>query len=311
MCMSTVVITGGNGFIGKHIATQHLNKGDHVCVIDNYSTSIKPTNLHTTQNLTAITYDLSNTLSDQIKRTIREADLVYHLASSVGVKHIDDAPGATLRNSMSINNNMFPLFEKYQSRVIFASTSEVYGNVEHAKETDDLKIGSPDTMRWGYACGKLMSEFLLKTYSFPSTIARFFNVTGRGQLSDHGMVLPTFIERASRGDDIVIHGTGKQYRSFCDVRDAIGMLDVITGDAHIGEIYNIGSSTNVHTIKELAEKVIILTESTSDIIYKRYDECFSDQFGDIYKRAPNTDKINKFYTARYSLDDIILNMYER
>ena len=118
------------------------------------------------------------------------------MASSVGVKHVDEHPKGSLRISFNINNNLFPLFEHYNSRVIFASSSEVYGDTEDAKETDTLKIGSPDTLRWGYACGKLMSEFLLKTYSFPSTIVRFFNVSGPGQLYNYGMVLPTFIKNA-------------------------------------------------------------------------------------------------------------------
>lgn len=306
--MSIIAITGGNGFIGRHLAEYHLTRGDYVHSIDNYSTSVKPEKTNTLPGLTNVCFDLSSPPNDRIKWIIRNAEIVYHLASSVGVKYIDKSPGDTLRNSMDINNNMFPLFEKFQSRVIFASTSEVYGNTEHAKETDTLKIGSPDTMRWGYACGKLMSEFLLKSYNFPSTIARFFNVTGSGQLSSHGMVLPTFVKLAKKNDNIVVHGDGEQYRSFCDVRDAIQMLVAITSDTNIGEIYNIGSSVNIHTIKDLAETVIDVIGSDSEIIYKKYSECFSDQFGEIYKRAPNTEKIDRLYKAKHDLRDIVSSM---
>jgi len=187
-----IVITGGTGFIGTHLAKMHKKLGDMVVVIDNLSTSTYDEK-HPAD--TFVSFDLSSK-SDMYKldTVFKEADIVYHLAGSVGVKYVDNDPKDTLRNSFSINNNLFPLFEKYNSRVIFASTSEVYGDADQARESDTLKIGSPDTLRWGYACGKLMSEFLLKTYNFPSTIVRFFNVTGPGQKSDFGMVLPTFIE---------------------------------------------------------------------------------------------------------------------
>ena len=224
------------------------------------------------------------------------------------MKYIDNDPRGTLRNTFNINNNMFPLFEKYNSRVIFASTSEVYGDTNDARETDTLKIGSPDTLRWGYACSKLMSEFILRTYDFPSTIVRFFNVTGAGQLSTHGMVLPTFIERANQNIDIIVHGDGNQTRTFCDVRDAVQMIKTLTTDQHIGEIYNVGNPNNVLSVRELAELVINLSKSKSKIIYRQYEKCFSREFGEIYTRRPNIDKISKHCKPEHSIEDIIISM---
>ena len=306
-----IVITGGAGFIGSHITEMHKRLDDHIVVIDNLSTSKQ---IIPDDKVDFIHADLGLPEGDflrdylDVEKELSEADLVYHMASSVGVKHVDKDPKGSLRNSFNINNRLFPLFEHYSNRVIFASTSEVYGNTEEAKETDTLKIGSPDTLRWGYACGKLMSEFLLKTYNFPSTIVRFFNVTGKGQVSDHGMVLPTFIEKARLDEDIIVYGDGEQYRTFCDIRDAVEMLNILSSDEHIGEIYNIGNSNNTITITQLAEEVVATVGSDSKIVYRDYEKDFSKDFGEIYKRKPNTDKIDRYYKAKHTVEDIIKSM---
>lgn len=302
-----IVITGGAGFIGSHIVEMHKILADDIVVIDNLSTSNQ---MKSYDQVDFIHADLSTSGDNfhEVEKALHGADIVYHMASSVGVKHVDKDPKGSLRNSFNINNNLFPLFERYNNRVIFASTSEVYGNTEEARETDTLKIGSPDTLRWGYACGKLMSEFLLKTYNFPSTIVRFFNVTGMGQISDHGMVLPTFIEKALRDEDVIVYGDGTQFRTFCDVRDAIKMLSIISSDKHIGEIYNIGNPSNTITMTQLAEKIIATVKSNSKIVYRGYEKDFSKDFGEIYKRKPNTDKIDRYYKAKYTVEDIITSM---
>lgn len=301
-----VVITGGGGFIGSYLANFYDQRRESVTVVDNFSTG---NNRIESQYITTISLDLSNYIeANTMSGILADADLVYHMAGSVGVKYVDRDPRGTLRNSFDINNNLFPLFEKYNNRVVFASTSEVYGNTEEARETDTLKIGSPDTLRWGYACAKLMSEFLLKTYSFPHTIARFFNVTGKGQLSKYGMVLPTFVELAKQDEDIIVYGDGTQYRTFCDIRDAVSMLDIMSMDQHAGEIYNIGNTSNVLTISQLAETVIDVIGSKSKIIYRPHADDFSDQFGEIYKRKPNTDKINQYFTPIHDVRSIIKSM---
>ena len=303
---TNVVITGGGGFIGSNLVDMYIQDQCAVTVIDNFSTG---EHFIQGRNKTLISCDLSTSRNTpEVERALESADIVLHMAGSVGVKYIDNDPRGTLRNSFDINNNMFPLFEKYNNRVVFASTSEVYGETNEAHETDTLKIGSPDTLRWGYACGKLMSEFLLRTYNFPSTIVRFFNVTGYGQLSTYGMVLPTFVERAQQNVDIIVHGDGNQTRTFCDVRDAIQMIKILTTEQHIGEIYNIGNPNNALTIRELAELVINLSTSNSDVIYKQYEDCFSHEFGEIYKRKPNIDKISKYYKPKHTIENIINSM---
>jgi UDP-glucose 4-epimerase len=301
-----VVITGGCGFIGSHVTEMHLTSKDNVISIDNFSTG---TNNIQHTNYKCLQLDLSDSKNVQdYTDIIKSADLVYHFAGSVGVKYIDDNPRDTLRNTHNINNIIFPVFEDYNSRVIFASTSEVYGDSNEACETDSLNIGATDKLRWGYACSKLMSEFLLKTYNFPSTVVRFFNVTGRGQIHNHGMVLPTFITKAQRGEDLTIYGDGKQSRSFCDIRDACEMLKIISDDQHVNQTYNIGNANNNITINNLAKKVITIAKSESNIVYVDYKNNFSSQFGEIYERKPNTAKINKFYETKYDINDIIRSM---
>jgi len=302
-----ILITGGAGFIGKHLTRKFLN--DKVTTIDNFSTS--QTNIALCSE--HYNMDLSNPSEQNIKdlhKILANTDLVYHMAGSVGVKYIDQNPSSTLHNSFQINNVLFPLFEKYQNKVVYASTSEVYGENENAKETDTLQIGSPDTARWSYACAKLMSEFLIKSYTFPSVIVRFFNVVGPGQLSNFGMVLPNFIKNIKEEKDLVVYGDGSQKRSFCHILDAVEMLSILgLNDIHNGEIYNIGNNINYISIEELAYKVLNTTNSNVNIIKKDYLEDFNEE-AEIYVKRPNTDKINKYYVAKKSLETIITDIYE-
>lgn len=303
-----ILITGGFGFIGSNLMRYYLSNGDNVTVIDDLSTAC----ISSFPGVHFLNIDLSSPDSHElelINREIQKADLIQHMASSVGVKFIDKDPRNAIRKNSNISHHLFPLFERHQKKVIFASTSEVYGDSEDARETDILKIGSPDVLRWGYACGKLMGEFLLKTYSFPHVIVRFFNVTGKGQLSEHGMVLPTFVERAMNDRPITIYGDGKQYRSFCDIRDAVEILALLGKDnVHNGEIYNLGNPVETYSMKELAELVMELTRKQVSVEFKPYNEELSLQSRDIIKRRPNSEKIQNYYTFKYTVQDTIREM---
>lgn len=303
-----ILITGGFGFIGSNLMKYYLSHGHSVTVIDDLSTAC----LTSYSEVNFLKIDLSCPSEqdfEAINSAIQKADLIQHMASSVGVKFIDKDPHTAIRKNSSINHHLFPLFEKHQKKIVFASSSEVYGETEEARETDTLKIGSPEVLRWGYACGKLMGEFLLKTYTFPHVIVRFFNVTGKGQLSEHGMVLPNFIEKAMIGDSITIFGDGNQYRSFCDIRDAVEMLVLLgEGNVHNGQIYNVGNPHETYSMKELAQLVITLTGRTVPLRFKPYHEELSSHSQDIIKRKPNTEKIQQYYRFKYSLKDTIREM---
>lgn len=311
----SILITGGLGFIGSHLTKYYLDRGEFVTIIDNHSTSsLEEASLVfdiKNPNLEILSIDLASPglkEKEQIDAAVKEARLVHHLASPVGVRYVDSHPDLAIRNGISINLNFFPYLEKYQKKVLFSSSSEVYGETEEARETDVLKIGSPDVLRWGYACGKLMSEFLLKTYTFPHVILRVFNVTGKGQRNQHGMVLPTFIGKAKNNEPLIVYGDGSQFRSFCDIRDAVNIFALLGEDEiHVGETYNVGNPEGLITIKELAQLVKDVSGASSPIVHKDFNQEFKNSV-DIMKRSPNADKIKKYYQFRYTLKDTIRYM---
>ena len=224
-----------------------------------------------------------------------------------------EKPKETFLNSTKINDNLFPLFEKHQVKVIFSSTSEVYGetkNRDGSKETDHLEIHPVQKPRGSYACSKLFSEFMLRAHTFPTVIVRFFNIVGPTQVPDYGHVLPRFIECAANNVTVPVYGSGRQVRSFCDIRDAVEMLILLIGNEHNGEIYNIGNDANICDVSTLAQEVIKVVGSKSFIEHIAFKDALGDQFEEIYIRYPNTDKINKYYTCKYNLQDIIKNIYE-
>jgi len=290
-----VLITGGSGFIGYNLYN-HLKNKHNVTIVDNFSTSVLRED--------TINLDISK-YSTELEELVKCTDVIYHFAGSVGVKKIDSEFHDTLMNTLNINSTLFVLCSEYNKKVIYASTSEVYGNCKDAKETDFCKIASPDFGRGSYSCAKLMSEYLLKSYDFPSVICRFFGIVGKGQLPDYGMVLPNFIKNAKEGKDLLLYGDGQQSRCFCSIDDAIKMLELLLDDVHNGEIYNIGNSETDIKIIDLAKKVIQITQSTSEIVFKNPNEIFSKDFFEIDYRSPCTEKFDKYYKARYNIDDII------
>lgn len=320
--MKNILITGGAGFIGSNLARHLIMKGHNICIVDNFSSSGQSctTTLYeflgvpkeyTNNRVDIVGHDISNAHNTwPVEHHFEWADIVYHLASSVGVNMIDKNPRIALRNIQNINNTILPLLCRYKNKLIFASTSEVYGDTDEAKESDTLKIGPPTKLRWGYACNKLAAEFAIKTLEIDSVIVRFFNVTGVYQTKKSGMVLPSLIHNALRNIDMEIYGSGDQTRSFCDIRDACVMLEHLIDDKHNGEIYNIGNPNNLITVNDLALKVKKLTSSESKIIHKPYNQKFSEHFGEIYKRKPNIDKISRYYKPIYSMEDTILHMKE-
>lgn len=304
-----VLITGGAGFVGSSLAKSLIKDGHKVSIMDNFITSNK-TNLDAIVcDAKIIDIDLSDSNYVEVMDSwVGQADIVFHLAASIGVKLIQENPYGTLRNSMNINNNLFPLFEKHGTKVVFSSTSEVYGetkNEEGSLETDKLEICPPHKPRGSYACSKLMSEFLIKSYSFPSVIVRFFNIVGPSQVADYGHVLPRFVNCINTGESLPVYGDGQQVRSYCDIRDAVEMLKILMDSEHDGEIYNIGSDTNVCTVNELADMVIKTTGSNNYIKHIPIDKALGGQFEEIYCRFPNTNKIKQYYQCKYTLEDII------
>lgn len=298
-----ILITGGAGFVGSSLAKDLIEDGHKVSIMDNLSTGHIKNLDDICCDAKFIDIDLSDSNNVEVMDSwVGQADLVYHFAASIGVKLIQERPSSSLHNSLNINNNLFPLFEKHQTKVIFSSTSEVYGEScgTGSAETDSLVIMPPRKTRGSYACSKLMAEFLIHSYTFPTVIVRFFNVVGPSQLPDYGHVLPRFIKCIQEGEPLTVNGNGQQIRSFCDIRDAIPMLKLLMDSQHNGEIYNVGSDTNICTMNELADMCIKVHGGS----YVKHVP-MAENFEEIFTRYPNTDKIKQYYKCKYNLEDIV------
>jgi UDP-glucose 4-epimerase len=307
------LILGGAGFIGQHLTKSLFNQKERhvgVTVIDNLTTSNRESleQFREYKNLYRfIEADLTTMDKEEFLKIARKHDKIFMLAGSVGVEYVDKDPSGTLFNNLALANKMIPLFQELRNRhVTFSSTSEIYGEGPFYEEAN-ASIGPSSKLRWGYASAKLTTEFMIRASNFPFTIVRFFNVVGPGQLGDYGMVLPRMIKSAKINDDIVVYGTGNQIRSFCHVNDAVDALIKLSDTT--GELYNIGNDEPI-SIKDLAQKVIDLSGSTSKIQLVPYEQAFSKHYGDIYKRVPDLSKIKKAinYQPKYNLTDIIKDM---
>jgi nucleoside-diphosphate-sugar epimerase len=281
-----LVITGGDGFIGRSC-------------IDQWSSIHNITSL---DKLSGV--DISSD-SNILESSIINCDVVYHAASPVGIDLIDQHRDSFLNDMIKMNLKVFNLVKKYNKKIVFFSTSEVYKDCDGASENDNLTIGSPNIPRWGYASGKLTSEFLCKSLCPQSVIIRPFNICG---VYDRKGVLFSFMNSIRSGSDICIHGNGNQVRSFCDIRDLVAFLDILNSHEFNGEIYNVGNSENYISINELAKLCIDISNSSVKINYAQYSDCFSDKHRDIMYRKPNCAKMYDLYRPQYNLIDIIKSM---
>jgi UDP-glucose 4-epimerase len=305
-----ILLLGGAGFIGKNLVHRLLKtRWNRITVVDNLSTSkINLDEFDEYKNLFEFVEADQNTMDakDFRKLCVRKHQ-IYHLASSVGVELIDQEPKKTIFNNVALANKIIPLLDDIgKIPVVYSSTSEIYGNGPTFKEDDMPGIGPSTKMRWAYATSKLMNEHMIRASRMPSTIVRFFNISGPGQLPNYGMVLPRMIEKAQANEDIIVHGDGTQVRSFCHINDCVEAL--VKASEHHGEIFNIGADNPV-SMNQLAERVIDLTGSRSKIVHIPYSEVFTKEFEDVKYRVPNIDKIRKIgYTPKHGLDDIIKDM---
>jgi len=294
---SFVLVTGGAGFIGSHLVERLLTDGNSVVVIDDFSTG-NPDNLKTVANkpnLRIIESKIS-TCADLVQ-LVSSAKSVYHLAAAVGVELVVKSPIHTLETNLRETEVLLKAAEKNRTPILLASTSEVYGKSEKPvfSENDDLLIGPPNRSRWGYACSKLMDEFLALAYarekSLPVVITRLFNTVGPRQTGRYGMVLPRFITAARRGEPLMVHGDGLQSRCFCFVKDTVeALVRLQNSPAACGEVFNIGSTEEI-TILELAQLVIATLQSKSRIETIPYDQAYTPGFEDMRRRKPGIEKL--------------------
>ncbi len=305
-----ILITGGAGFIGSHLAERHLNIGDEVYVIDDLSTG-SMANIQHLKVHPQFAYHIDSVTNTRLMAELIDlSDIVYHLAAAVGVRLIMDSPVRTIETNVRGTEIVLELAETKRKRVLITSSSEVYGKTEQVpfREDDDMVWGPTNKSRWSYACSKAIDEFLAIAYwkerKVPTVIARLFNTVGPRQTGRYGMVIPNFVTQALTGADITVFGDGSQSRCFTHVNDAVGALVGIAAHPQAnGEVYNVGGNHEI-TILELAERIKQMTGSQSRIVFVPYSTAYEAGFEDMVRRVPDITKVNKLigYEPTVSLE---------
>jgi UDP-glucose 4-epimerase len=295
--MQRVLITGGAGFIGSHLAETLVAEGKEVFVIDDLSTG-SLANIAGLRPQSAFHF-VQSSIRDagQLERVVAQVDFIYHLAAAVGVELVVKSPVYTIEDNVRGTEDVMAAAARRGVGVLMTSTSEVYGKSEREcfREDDDLLIGPPTFGRWSYACSKLLDEFLALAYwhekQLPVFVVRLFNTVGPRQTGRYGMVLPRFVQAALREEPITIHGDGEQTRCFCHVNDVVRALVALPRQARaVGQVYNVGSTEEV-SILELARRVKQLTESRSELRLVPYEQAYAKGFEDMRRRVPSVEKI--------------------
>jgi UDP-glucose 4-epimerase len=308
-----VLITGGAGFIGSHLAEALLERGDEVFVLDNLSTGSIENIVHL-KTEPRFHYTIDTVTNEPVlAELIDRCDVVVHLAAAVGVKLIVESPVHTIETNVHGTEVVLKHANKKKKLVMIASTSEVYGKSAQVPfaENADLVLGPSEKHRWAYACSKLIDEFLALAYwkerKLPVVIVRLFNTVGPRQTGQYGMVIPTFVRQALAGHPITVFGDGTQSRSFTYVGDVVrAMVALVDEPRAIGQVFNIGNGREI-TIGDLAEKVRALAGSSSEIVRIPYDQAYEAGFEDMPRRVPDIAKIGALvgYRPTVELDEIL------
>lgn len=313
-----ILITGGAGFIGSHLAEELLKRGNMVTIIDDLSTGSILNIDHLKQNKSFEYYIDTIMNKPLMAELIDKSDEVYHLAAAVGVRLICEKPVETIETNIKGTETVLELANKKKKKVLLASTSEVYGKNNNVpfKEEDDLVLGSTIRRRWSYACSKAIDEFLAFAYweesKLPIVICRFFNTVGPRQTGKYGMVIPRFVVQALANEPITVYGDGNQTRSFTYVGDVINAcIKLMDTPKALGDVFNIGSELEV-SINELAKLIIERSGSKSKIVHIPFNEAYDDNFEDMVRRLPDISKIRKIigFEPTKKIDEIIDSVIE-
>ncbi len=299
-----IFITGGAGFIGSHLATRLIDRGDQVLILDDLSTGAME-NIEHLVGRPGFEHRIGSALDGPLVREcVDRCDATVHLAAAVGVKLIVERPVHTIETNIGATETVLDAASRKQKLVLIASTSEVYGKSEKIpfSEEDDLRLGSTMNSRWAYACSKALDEWLGLAYhrekGVPVIIVRFFNTVGPRQTGRYGMVLPNFAAQALTGAPITVYGSGDQSRCFGHVADAVeSLLRLLATPAAVGDVFNIGSNEEV-TIHRLAELVREAAGSQSEIRLVPYSEAYAEGFEDMQRRVPDVRKLERTIAYR-------------
>lgn len=313
-----VLITGGAGFIGSHLAEDMILRGHHVIAVDDLSTG-------TLDNLAGLMgHERFQFIRDTVINAVTmsplvdRCDVIFHLAAAVGVQLIVDNPVHTIETNIHGSEVVLNLANKFGRKILVTSTSEVYGKNTKVpfNEEDDTTVGSTRFTRWSYACSKMVDEFLALAYceqfGLPSIVCRLFNTIGPRQTGAYGMVVPRFVRSALEGRPLEIYGTGKQSRCFSNVKDVIdALVNLIDCPKAIGSVINIGS-TEIISVEELADKIVAMTQSTSTKRFISYEKAYGRPFDDMLVRVPDLTRVKSLigYQPKFSLEQTLQQIIE-
>jgi UDP-glucose 4-epimerase len=308
-----VLITGGAGFVGSHLAEALLDRGDEVYVLDDLSTGSIDNISHLKPN-PKFHYTIDSVTNEPLlAELVDSCDTVVHLAAAVGVKLIVEHPVRTIETNVHGTEVVLKVANKKKKKVLIASTSEVYGKSAKVpfNENDDLVMGPTSKHRWAYACSKMIDEFLALAYykerKLPVVIVRLFNTVGPRQTGQYGMVVPNFVRQALANEPITVFGDGTQQRSFTYVGDVVrAMVALIDEPGAIGQVFNIGNGNEI-SIGGLAIRIKEMTGSNSPIVFIPYDQAYEAGFEDMPRRVPDISKIRALigYEPTVELDEIL------
>ena len=308
-----VLITGGAGFVGSHLAEKLLSDGHEVFVIDDLSTGSLENILHLDSH-PRFNYQIEKIENESVlSKQIDNCQVVFHLAAAVGVRLIVNEPVRTIETNVHGTEVVLRCAAKKNRLVLLASTSEVYGKGTNFPFSEDanLVIGSTKQSRWAYACSKALDEFLalayLKEKNLPVVVMRLFNTVGPRQTGRYGMVIPNFVRQALNGEPITVFGDGTQTRSFVYVGDTVQALAGLMNEPKaIGEVFNIGNDQEV-SIRYLAQEVKRITQSSSEIVTVPYEEAYETGFEDMPRRVPDLRKVKAMlnWSPKVNLEEIL------
>jgi len=303
-----VLITGGAGFLGSHLADAFLDRGDEVFVLDEAPT----TKIHHRLGHERLHFDHDSVLNEPLlEELVARVDLVYHFAAIVGVEHYVVDPYRVLNVNVNGTQSVLKFACKHGRRVVFASTSEVYGRNPKVpwREDDDRVLGPTSIDRWCYSTSKAVGEHFCLAYAklgLPVTILRYFNVYGpRLDGMGVGRVVTIFLSQALRGEPLTVVGDGSQTRCFTYASDAIAAT-VAAGvrTEAVGGVFNVGCDVEV-SIRTLAERIIHHSGSTSPIVCVPAEAVYGRSYEDIPRRVPDIQRMQEILgvTPTVSLDD--------
>jgi UDP-glucose 4-epimerase len=308
-----ILVTGGAGFIGSHLIETLINEGHEVIAVDDLSTGNQENLVNVWQNPKFSFSEGSILDAALVKALLGEVDGCFHLGAALGVNRILESPLQSLETNLRGTENILSCATQSGIKVFLASTSEIYGKnpIQPLSEESDRVLGSPKLLRWAYSEAKAIDETLAEIFrkmnGLKYVVGRFFNTVGPRQTGAYGMVLPRFVNYAIKGENLRVYGDGNQTRVFCHVQDAVSaMVSLFHNEKAEGEAFNIGGEEEV-SIRELAERVISVTGSSSRLEYVSYEDAYPAGFEETMRRVPNTTKLRMLtgWKPQFTLNETI------